>query len=200
LDEILIIGRDDDRDLFQQLAAQYGPPAYVRRAQQVHEAFQHVLDRCGRQREEWLAMVRLRLGALKLLAGDWAILRPLLADDSQLELLRWLWAALEPRPRLPTELTRARGKLRRALRELVESLERFNRRWLEFLRGVDLTFVNELRDGYNRYYLLEKECALRSPRLARHGFARLEPLTVAVLASLLPPLPVPRLSDTSPGR
>jgi hypothetical protein len=84
------------------------------------------------------------------------------------------------------------------VRELAESLERFNRRWLEFLRGVDVGPVNELRDGYNRYYLLEKECALRSPRLARQGFTRLEPLTVAELTALLPPLPVPQLRAYQP--
>jgi hypothetical protein len=85
--------------------------------------------------------------------------------------------------------------VRRALRELYESIEHFNRRWEEFLQTIDLTRVNELRAGYNRYYLLEKECALRSARLARQGFSRLEPLTVHELAALLPPLPVPSLAD-----
>ena len=58
---------------------------------------------------------------------------------------------------------------------------------------MDLGPVNEVREGYNRYYLLEKECALRSPLLARQGFVRLNPLTVDDLAALLPPLPVPQL-------
>jgi hypothetical protein len=57
---------------------------------------------------------------------------------------------------------------------------------------VDLSQVNALRDGYNRYYVLEKECASRSPRTARHGFRPLPPLTADDLAALLPPLPVPR--------
>lgn len=54
----------------------------------------------------------------------------------------------------PTTSSRA---LRRALRELTESIERFNQRWQEFLQGVDVSHVNELRDGYNRWYVLEKE-------------------------------------------
>ncbi len=82
----------------------------------------------------------------------------------------------------------------RALRELNESLESFNRRWRAFLEGVNLAHVNELREGYNRYYVLEKECALRSPFLARQGFVRMPPATVADIAALLPPLPIPRLS------
>jgi hypothetical protein len=64
-----------------------------------------------------------------------------------------------------------------------------------FLHTVNVTPVNELRAAYNRYYLLEKECALRSVRLARQGFRRLEPLTVEELALLLPLLPVPELND-----
>jgi len=84
--------------------------------------------------------------------------------------------------------------LRKALRELVESIEHFNRRWLPYLQTVDATAVNELRERYNQFYLLEKECAFRSARLAGHGFRRLKPITLETLAGLLPPLPVPRQS------
>ena len=62
--------------------------------------------------------------------------------------------------------------LQRALGELKESIERFNRRWQEFLHQVDLTHVNRLRDGYNRYYLLEKECAVRTFALNPFELAR----------------------------
>jgi hypothetical protein len=55
--------------------------------------------------------------------------------------------------------------------------------------------VNEARDGYNRYYVLEKECAIRSALLARRGFCRLEPFTLEQLAALVPELPVPRLAE-----
>jgi len=74
-------------------------------------------------------------------------------------------------------------------------LETFNRRWFDFLPTVDLTAVNEARDGYNRYYLLEKECAMRSPRLARQGFERLECFTIGELMTMLPILPIPKLID-----
>ena len=56
------------------------------------------------------------------------------------------------------------------------------------LLTVDLARVNQLRDGYNRYYVLEKECAVRSPKVARQGFRPLPPLTTADLAAELPPL------------
>jgi hypothetical protein len=76
---------------------------------------------------------------------------------------------------------------------LLHSLQRFNRRWQEFLPTVDLTRVNDLRAGYNRYYVLEKECAVRSAALARRGFTPLEPFTTDQLFALMPLLPVPQL-------
>jgi hypothetical protein len=193
-EDLHIIGRNDDR-LFKQFEAHYDVPAYVRRARGVQDAFEHLLRTCRAKRDELLAMVRTRVGVLHGLAGDWAVLRPLLADDEQVHALRQLHADLNPKLRVPVTPTSSLWALRRAIRELSESIERFNRRWQEFLPKVDLTRVNELRDGYNRYYLLEKECAVRSPRLARQGFHRLEPLTTEELVLLLPPLPVPRLAS-----
>jgi hypothetical protein len=81
------------------------------------------------------------------------------------------------------------------LRELVSSLERFNTRWQPYIEQVDCRTINELREGYNRYYVLEKACALRSDRLARIGFEPMAPLTVEELAGQLPLLSVPRLAD-----
>jgi hypothetical protein len=78
---------------------------------------------------------------------------------------------------------------------LIPSLERFNQRWRKFLPTVDLTAVNRLREDYNRYYLLEKECAVRSSVVARRGYSPLQPVTVDDLADVLPLLPVPQLAD-----
>jgi hypothetical protein len=139
-------------------------------------------------------MVRTRLAMLHALAGDWEALRPWLAED-QVRVLRDLHTALAPRLRTAVQATTSRRVLRRALSEFCESLEHFNRRWEEFLTSVDLTPVNEVRDGYNRYYLLEKECAMRSSALAQRGFHRLEPLTTEHVTAALPPLPVPRLAN-----
>jgi hypothetical protein len=192
MDDFPALGRDDHRN---QLLAQFGPPAYLRRARAVRDALEQLLQACRRKREEYLEMVRVRLGQLKALAGGWEALGPLLRDDEQLDVLRRLHEELAPALRVPVAATASRRAHRRALLELRESLERFNRRWREYLGKVDRRHVNELRDGYNRYYVLEKECLLRSPRLAREGFERLGPLTADELAALLPPLPVPALKD-----
>jgi hypothetical protein len=195
VDEIAILGRDDERHSVKRFLAQYDVPAYVRRARQVEEAFEQLLRQCQQQREELLTMVRTRIGVVQALAGGWEVLRPWLKDENQISSLRHLHNVLRPQPRFPPGPTSSMRVLRRALHELCESIHHFNRRWQGFLQTVDLTTVNELRDGYNRYYLVEKECALRSARLARQGFRRLEHLTVDELAVLLPPLPVPQLAD-----
>ena len=195
MDEVPIPGRDDSHGAFKEFLAMYGGPAFVRRARELEAAFEDLLHRCRAQREEWLPMVRLRLAMLKALAGGWSALRPVLASPEDLQLLERLHQQLNPSLRAPPESTSSPRRLRLALRELCESLALFNRRWQTFLGTLDLSRVNELRDGYNRYYLLEKECALRSARLAREGFRRLEPLTAAALLEALPLLPMPALPD-----
>jgi hypothetical protein len=175
-----------------EVLAQYDAPAYVRRARAVEQAYEALLARCRQQREQWLEMVRLRVGILRATAGDWEALRPHVADDAQLDLLRNLHDTLAPLLRAPVEPTRAARPLRQALLELQQSIRRFNRRWEDYLAALDVAEVNEARAKYNRYYLLEKECALRSQAVARQGFRRLEPISPDDVARLFPPLACPR--------
>ena len=193
--EIPILGPGDVRDWRGHVLAQYGPPAYVRRGTQVEAAYEQLLNQCRRQRDEWLTMPRLCLGVFRALSGDWVRLRPLLQDDGQLAILVELETILQPPSRPQAEVTSSTRKLRLALHDLVESLDRFNRRWQVYLPTVDLAPINQLRDGYNRYYVLEKECAVRSARIARQGFVPMQPLTIEELAAEFPLLPVPRFCD-----
>jgi hypothetical protein len=151
----------------QQLLAFYGAPAYIRRAQHVQEALRQLIARCEIQREEWLSLVRTRLALLRGYVGDLDLLRPWLADEDQIGLLRDLEENLQPRLTGPVDTTASARVLKKAVHELVESLQRFNRRWREYVEAVDLTGVNKVREGYNRHYLLEKECAVRSAHAAR---------------------------------
>ena len=193
MDEIPILSREDGSHTVKQFMAQYDAPAYVRRGRRVDAEWEGLLTRGRRQRDEWLGLVRVRLATLRALAGDWGRLTPLLADAEHVEGLRRLHAELRPTLRLPVEPTESVRALRRAVAELAESVERFNRRWRAYLDALDLMPVNAARDGYNRWYVLEKECALRSARLARQGFRPLTPLTLEAVEAALPPLPVPRL-------
>jgi hypothetical protein len=195
MDELAILGHDDDWHSVKQFLARYDAPAYVRRARQLEEVFEELLGRCRQQREQALRMVRVRMGALQALADNWDVFRPWLKGENEISILRDLHTMLQPQPCLPPGPSASWRARRRVLQELCASIEHFNRRWQAFLQTVDRTAVNELRDGYNRYYLLEKECALRSARLARQGFRRLPPLTVDELAALWPPLPVPQLAE-----
>jgi hypothetical protein len=188
------VSKDDDR-LLKQLMGYFDVPAYVRRARRVDEALEELLVFCRAKRSEWLAIVRIRLGILLALAGDWSALRPFVVDDRQSEILAEMHGEFRPLLRAQVKTTNSPRLLRRALGELCLSLEKFNRRWQEFLGEIDLSAVNDARDGYNRYYVLEKECAVRSEAAARHGFRRLEPMTVEHLAAMLPELPVPQLAD-----
>jgi hypothetical protein len=190
VDETPIAG-NPDQNLAREVMGLAGGPAFARRARQVEDALEALVARYRGQREEWLPMVRLNLGRVFALAGDPEALRPLLASAAHWEQLCALHAELQPRLRLVVEPTTSKRALRRALAELRESVERFNDRWRSYLTAVDLSAVNELRDGYNRYYVMEKEAVVRSPRIARQGFVPLEPLTRAELAAALPLLPVP---------
>ena len=136
-------------------------------------------------------MVRVRLAMVYAWAGEWSALVPFLADDGQCRVVAELYRDLAPQLLGPVERTTAPRRLRLALRELCASLARFNDRWRSFMAEVRLDSVNDERAAYNKYYLLEKECAVGSAVLARLGYRPLEPLTIEELATLLPELPVP---------
>src|SRR5262249_1047654 len=136
MDQIPISPVDDANRFFQRVLGYYDAPAYVRRARQMEESYEQLLGRCRRQRDEGLGMVRIGLALLRALAGDWAVLKPLLADDAQLDLLRAMEAELKPTLRHRVEPTSSVRALRRMLGELGESMERYNTRWQEYLAKV----------------------------------------------------------------
>jgi hypothetical protein len=190
MDEAPILGSNRGHKIFNQVVAMHGAPAYIRRALQVEAAWAGIVELCQRRRHEWLGMVRVRLAALQALAGEWSALTPVVGPSS-VEILAALAIELRPRLRHKVPRTASPRRLRTAWKELLASLANFNQRWQAYLQGIDLTEVNRLRDDYNRYYLLEKECAVRSALIARQGFQRLVPATVQDLQALLPALPVP---------
>jgi hypothetical protein len=181
----------EDRKIFQQFLGAYDGPAFIRRAREVQFAFDTLVEACLRQREEWLPFVRLALGTLFALAGSLKALEGFLNNRQQLETLATLYHDLQPRLRLPPAQTTNARVLGRALADLRGAIERFNGRWQVFIGGLDLRYANELRDRYNQFYVLEKECALGSSRVARQGFQRLSPLNPEDFLKILPLLPMP---------
>ena len=163
-------------------------PAYARRGQDLDHAIARLHARCDRERSALLEMVHLRLRQWAAAAtgpDDW---RGVFAAP-----VAPLWPATGAEP--PTWAARPETpRRRRAIaRDLVSSLQRFNRRWSAAFDALDLDPLNRLVDGYNRYYLLEKECAFGSARLARHRFTPREPLSRDEIWAQHPELPVPEL-------
>lgn len=193
MDETIILqGRDSDR-VAKAIMAQYDGPAYIRRAKQMESACAALEAMCRETRREMLQVVGLRLATLHALAGSWSRLVPVFLTEDDAEYLRRLHDELAPQLALPVESTDSPGSIRHALEELREALEWFNRRWSAFLEGLDLTPINHLIAGYNRWYVLEKECAVGSPRVAREGFRPVAPLTVDALKARFPSMHLPSL-------
>jgi hypothetical protein len=184
---------DEDRRIVNEMIGRFEAPSFIRRARLVETSWDALVERCTQERIQQLEFVRLRLGQLVALAGSWDAVGSLLANDDELNALRQLHDELQPRLRMPLVATTSQRILRGAARELIEAIDSFNRRWNSWLAKVDLEPINRARDSYNRFYLLERECALGSAVLARRAFRRLDPVTIDDLIARFPPLNVPLL-------
>ncbi len=171
------------------LLGMFDLPAFARRGQELDSALVRLHARCGQQREDRLDMVHLRL-------RQWAaaVEGPESWRGVFLASLDPLWEqAGAPVPVWGRAIVT--GRRRRGVgRDLAASVERFNRRWEDFLAGIQLSAINTLVDHYNRYYLLEKECVLRSTRLAARLYSPRTHVTVALLRERYPLLSVPQLA------
>ncbi len=192
-EDLGFLGGLDDGGVLKQFLAQGGVPAFVNRSQRIQEAWNKIKIQCERQRDEWRGMVRLRIGTLKALVVQWQYLLPLLQDKNQIAKLEELHQEMKPELRSPPKPTLSMKQFKKSLLELVESLNRFNHRWQGFVENLDLGGINKLRRKYNEYYILEKECLVRSPLIARKGFQPLPPLTHQDLLAEFPLLRVPIL-------
>ena len=190
MDEVPIF-RDEAGRLLGEVAARFGAPAFVRRARQVQDAFDELVHRCQNQRDEWLDQVRIPWKWLVEMAGNLETVRPLVADANSFDRLNQLASILAIPVQECVQTSASSRRLRAGLFELRDSIERFNHRWQKFLEDLNVVEINRQRENYNRYYVLEKECALRSVRLARLGFLPLAPITADDLFALLPLLPLP---------
>lgn len=194
MEGIHIPSNEDGRQVFQFFLGKYDAPAFVRRARDVEGSWRTLLEECRRLREPLLDLVRLRLGTLHaLLGGNWQLLSAMVESSRDLDILHRLHDELHPQLRIPVSPTSQANVQRSALRELVESIERFNRLWPRTLQSYNYEPINKIRDGYNRYYLLEKECAVGAARLSRQEFRRLAMVAPEMVLAELPLLPVPKV-------
>ena len=171
-----------------ELLGLYDAPAFARRGVDLEYALARLEARCRRERAAMLKMVGLRL-------RQWAAVAS--GPETALEVFAGPIDDLWPRTDAPPPTWAVRPapvrKLRGVARDLVASVQRFNRRWERFLDGLDFEPVNRLIDRYNRYYVLEKECTLRSARLAARHFEPKPRVTLEAILGRHPTLPVPEL-------
>lgn len=186
--------RNEETELFQQLTRAFDAPAFMRRARNVEAAWQVLIEQCHRQRRKLAEFPMLHLARLIALAGDWERLEVFCSRDD-IAALKAVHEEWSPTLKVPLARAEKHAPIQRALREVADSFERFNARWLAFVRELDLAHINELRDAYNRYYVLEKECATRSARTARAGFTQLRSVTIDDVLREFPPLRVPTIAS-----
>jgi hypothetical protein len=164
-------------------------PAFARRGQDLEATLHRMQLRCRVARGNLLEMVHLRLRQWSSAAVGNESWRG--AFTSTIESL-WVLADAGP-PRWG--FSDAPLKRRQAIaRDLVATIERFNRRWHQFVDRTNLEPANFVIDQYNRYYVLEKECVMGSARLAARHFTPVARLTKAALLEQHPTLPVPELA------
>ena len=193
-----LLAPDEDQKRFASLISCFDAPASIRRGRAVEAAVEMVHAQCQRQRDEWLRIPRLHLGQLQALAGTWDRVAPFLVVPQDTERLREVHDELAPKLRFGLAATNSDRILRRHLHMTLETLDRFNRRFEAFVSKLDLSGVNQQITDYNRHYVFEKECIVRSQRIARHGFVALAPMTAQRILEKFPLLPTPRMRDEGP--
>src|SRR5262249_20209435 len=100
----------------------YGAPAFARRARNVQEAWDQLVAACRRRREECRKPVRACVRDLLELTHNWSAVRVWLEDDGPIAVL----AELPPAALSPSSGRPSSRKLRKAVEELREAVERFN--------------------------------------------------------------------------
>ncbi len=184
-DELLMASVEDDA--VRLLLGRYDVPAYVRRGLRVEAAIRDFFADATRLYRELLEPVLACARALaRQLPGPDALACHF-PEPGEQHLIQSLYRTLLPTaPWRGSSATHAHRSAHAAAERLRAALVRFNRRWQAQVAELDYAAVNREIDGYNRYYLIEKECALRSRKLAARGFRPLERITPATVLERLP--------------
>jgi hypothetical protein len=165
-------------------------PAFARRGHDLEITHRRLHDRCRRTRGEMLDMVHLRL-------RQWsrAVNGPVAWSGVFIRSIEPLWPLSgAEEPEWADSLAPVRRQ-RIIAADLKNAVLRFNRRWMQFLERLNVEPANAVISQYNRYYVLEKECVMGSPRLAARHFSPIPQLTTESLANDHPTLPVPELIE-----
>jgi hypothetical protein len=163
-------------------------PAFVRRGHDLEITQRRLHERCRKARVGLLDMVQLRL-------RQWSrvVTGPNAWPGIFTRSIEPLWPLAEAESPKWAEFPAPIRRQRVIAHDLIAAVLRFNRRWEQYVEQLNLEPVNTVIDGYNRYYVLEKECVMGSARLAARNFQKKPLLTTAILFVDHPLLPVPEL-------
>jgi hypothetical protein len=180
---------EGSRGEFLKLLAEFGEePAFIARARAPQIALDALLHACETKREEMLQWPTFHLAMLaQQVRNDWSRLGPWLAIPESVTMLEALHASMPANVPLQSNLLVSD---KAALRQFLESAERFNRQWRTYIDGLDLEPVNQPRRDFNRFYVLEKACAFGSERVTE-GFEPLGMIDSAYLYARFPFLTLP---------
>jgi hypothetical protein len=183
----------EDDFLIKRVLGMFDVPAYVRRSLNLETEERALLGRCSALRDKKLLRVRLAVIACCQTVENVNDLMEYCEATTDAAILNSL-AELVPADRRYFGKHMAwRSRARRRLKQLTDECARFNEHWQQVLEALDLKPLNQMIADYNKYGLFERECAMRSARLAAHGFQPRRPWSRADLERHFPPLPVPRL-------
>ncbi|NNE00014.1 MAG: hypothetical protein HKN47_22065 [Pirellulaceae bacterium] len=183
---------EGSRSEFLRLLAEMGEePAFIQRGRAPATALHSLMQQCAAERSKQLKWPRRHFTILRRsVCDDWERLAPLVTqsdansifEDLAIELTR---VETVQRPWFSTD--------RSLLRAFLESAERFNRSWTQFIDDADLDHINQLRMAYNELYPMEKSCALGTESIDR-GFVPLVPLDRSWLTIRFPLLVLPSMA------
>jgi hypothetical protein len=183
---------EGSRSEFLKLLAQCGEePAFIERARAPQVALDALLRSCNAKREELLQWPAMHLSVLaQQIRQDWSRLGPFFATSESVALLGKLYAEL---PSQAAASTNWFTSDKSALRQFLESADRFNRHWGDYLEALDLEPVNKPRRDYNQFFQLEKACAFGSEEVNK-GFEPMAMIDRQYLQERFPLLPLPNLT------
>lgn len=182
-DEVPLIATDRES---RELLGMFDTPSFARRGADVEYALKRFHERLKRERDGMLDMLRTRL-------RQWAAAST--GPDAESRFFRDSILALWPLANAPepswNTAPASERRLRAIARDLIASVERFNRRWSAFLDRLDVAALNHRIDQFNRNYLLEKECVLGSSRLASRFYRPIPRIDRPWLDTHYPTIEVP---------
>ena len=172
-----------------ELIGLFDAPAFARRGQELEDTLSRLDVTCKRERKERLEPVRSALRGWEDVTDQ-----PSGWVDHFTAPIEDLWpSTLAEPPRWALRAARA-TKRQAAARTIVTCIQRFNQIWSLYLESIPLDRINHTIQQYNRWYMLEKECALGSARLASQMFTPRTLITLDRLRDQYPELRIPHLS------